>query len=274
MTTAPNITRINGLDVAIEGDGPHTLVMVHGWPDTLEVWAEQAAFFKSHMKCVRITLPGFDLRTPRLGYSLAEVVEAIKGVIEQTNNGQPVYLMVHDWGCFFGYQLTMQHPNLVAKLVGVDIGDAASGHYVRSLSTKAKLMVMVYQLWLVLAWRLGGRIGNWMTQKMAALIKAPAPPQAIGAGQNYPYDMQWTGSFGGFKSLLAFKPSCPFLFVYGTRKPFLFHSSRWAEELNQQAGNAAIAFKTGHWVMKDAPQQFNETVLAWLVSTTSTQGKA
>lgn len=57
--------QIDGIDIHIEGDGPGTMVMIHGWPDTWRLWDEQVAFFKPGMRCVRFTLPGFDLDGPR-----------------------------------------------------------------------------------------------------------------------------------------------------------------------------------------------------------------
>lgn len=36
------------------------------------------------------------------------------------------------------------------------------------------------------------------------------------------------------------------------------------QALAQQSGSAVEAFDTGHWVMRQAPQRFNEVVGTWL----------
>ena len=46
----------------------------------------------------------------------------------------------------------MRHPQRVARIVG----DAGSGAHLRSLGVKAKASIMIYQLWLAMAWRLAG----------------------------------------------------------------------------------------------------------------------
>src|SRR5664279_3454497 len=163
-----------------------------------------------------------------------------------------------------GFDVGQRHRARVAKIIGVDIGDARSGRYARSLSMKAKAMVVAYQVWLAAAWRIGGSLGDSMTRVMARAAHAPAEPPTVHAGMNYPYDIRWTGSHGSYKEALPFDPACPMLFIYGTRKPFLFHSPSWAEALAARDGCRVLAFETGHWVMAQQPQAFNEAVRGWL----------
>src|SRR3954466_7614622 len=115
--------QVDGIDVFVEGEGAESIVMIHGWPDTYRLWDAQAAFFKDRYRCVRFTLPGFDIGKPRRAYSLEETMSIIGNIIDRTCPGEKVILMLHDWGCAFGYQFAMRHPERVSKIVGVDIGD-------------------------------------------------------------------------------------------------------------------------------------------------------
>ena len=54
------------------------------------------------------------------------------------------------------------------------------------------------------------------------------------------------------------------LFIYGRKKPFMFHSLTWAQSLSQRPGSKAMPFDTDHWPMVRQPQAFNEAVLQWL----------
>ena len=45
---------------------------------------------------------------------------------------------------------------------------------------------------------------------------------------NYPYDIRWTGSHGSYRERATLELACPLLFIYGRRKPFMFHSPEWA----------------------------------------------
>ena len=48
---------VEGIDVLIEGDGPQTLLMLHGWPDTHRLWDATVDALKARHRCVRLTLP-------------------------------------------------------------------------------------------------------------------------------------------------------------------------------------------------------------------------
>jgi pimeloyl-ACP methyl ester carboxylesterase len=258
--------QIDGIDVFVEGEGNETIAMIHGWPDTYRLWDAQVAFFKERYRCVRFTLPGFDIDKPRHPFSLAQTIAMIKKIIQQTCPAQRVVLMVHDWGCVFGYQLVMRHPSLVSKIVGVDIGDAGTSQHLLSLNAKAKAMVFVYQIWLAIAWRIGGSIGDKMTKSMARALKCPADPQFIDSRMNYPYYIKWTGTHGSYRDVVTFEPPVPMLFVYGKRKSFFFHTQAWADALATRPGSQVRALETGHWVMSEQPQQFNQIVHAWLAT--------
>lgn len=253
---------VDGIDVYAEGHGQETIVMIHGWPDTHHLWDEQVAAFRSRYRCIRFTLPGFDAGKPRRAYSLEETIEIFRRIIDQVCHGHKVILMLHDWGCVFGYQFYMRHPSMVSRIVGVDIGDVDSPDYQPTL--KARLMIVSYQLWLAAAWRLGGRIGDAMTRSMARAARAYAQPQDIGSRMCYPYDIFWTGSHGGYKNTQLFKPACPMLYIYGKHKPFMFHSPAWLLDLAEHPGSEVLGIDSGHWVMKEQTHAFNEAVAYWL----------
>ena len=82
--------QIDGIDVFVEGEGNETIVMIHGWPDTYRLWDAQVAFFKEHYRCVRFTLPGFDIDKPRQPFSLAQTIAMFKKIIQQTCPAQRV----------------------------------------------------------------------------------------------------------------------------------------------------------------------------------------
>ncbi len=51
---------VQGTKVYINGEGKSVIVMIHGWPDTHEIWQRQVDFFKRDFTCVTFTLPGFE----------------------------------------------------------------------------------------------------------------------------------------------------------------------------------------------------------------------
>ena len=256
--------QVDGTDVVVEGEGPATILMLHGWPDTLHLWDTQVAALRARYRCVRFTLPGFDPAAARRAWSLDEVVGVIDQVVERACGHAPLTLLLHDWGCFFGYQYALRHPQRVQRIVGVDVGDAGSRSHLAELSLRQKAQIVGYQLWLALAWHLGGRLGDAMARRMARVARAPADPARITARMGYPYAVQWTGARGGYRGAKLFVPACPMLFVFGARKPFMFHSAGWATDLAARPGSRVLRFDTGHWVMTAQPDAFNRALLDWL----------
>mgnify|MGYP000870020343 CR=1 FL=1 len=261
---------VEGLSVMIEGDGP-VAIFLHGWPDSPALWDGLVASLRERWTCVRFALPGFDLTRPPRPVSVDEMCRLIAAVVDVVSPGAPVTLVLHDWGCFFGYEYAARHVDRVARVVGVDIGDSNSGAYLKGLSAREKFLIAGYQLWLATTWNLGAwwpSLADRLTRFMARQVGGRADPAAIGWQMNYPYAMQWFGSHGGLRGVArvhkVFGPCIPILFCYGRRKPFMFHSQPWVESLGTLPGSAAHGFDAGHWLMRQKPAEFAQVVSGWL----------
>jgi len=260
------IVSVDGIDVHVEGDGP-TIVLVHGWPDTYRLWDAQVEFLKPRYRCVRFTLPGFDAAKERRIFTVDELTAFLHRVLQQVAPARRVTLMLHDWGCAFGYEFTMRNPDLVARVVGVDIGNPKG--LARALSPREKFVVLAYQWWLALSWKIGGRAGDWMGVRMARWMNSPSDERFISSGMAYPY---YVAHFGGEQAyrrqMRSFEPACPMLFLYARRKPVMFHTQAWIERLLAlRKENRVVAFDTGHWIMLQQPERFNQAVGEWLSAT-------
>ncbi len=266
---APTCT-VQGVDVFVEGTGTQTVVMLHGWPDTHRLWDGTVEALKADYRCARFTLPGFDLSKPPLALSLDKITALIDSIVETVSPTAPVTLLLHDWGCMFGYEFASGHASRVASVIAVDIGDFNSGDYLRSLSSKAKVGAFAYQMWLAVAWKIGNHLSTGladrMTRWMAQTIGCRTPAASMGWQMNYPYAMTWLGESGGLKATSRVKPIWPLLYIYGAKKPFMFHSPQWLAKIAQIPGSKVEEFATGHWVMMHKPTEFNASVKAWLDS--------
>jgi len=152
----------------------------------------------------------------------------------------------------------------------VDVGDHNSGMYLKSLSARAKWQIFSYQFLLALAWKLGhisSSLGDAITRWMASAMRCRTAPASMGWQMNYPYAMQWFGLLGGFRGAAKVNPHCPMLYIYGLRKPFMFQSVPWLEQLAARPGCTAQSFSTGHWVMVQQPAEFLTCVKNWLAKT-------
>jgi len=250
-------------DVRIEGSGEHILVMLHGWPDTREVWQRQIDFFSSQYVCVSFTLPGFS-RGDRNDYSLDDMVARIAAVVDAVSPDNKVILLAHDWGCVFGYEYAMRHSDRVEKMIGLDVGDVNSQALVDSLSIAGKLMVFTYQIILAISFFCPRAVGNAIARWMARALQARSNPEHIHAGMSMPYAMRWFGINGGLRDLLPMDPPFPFYYAYATGKPVMFQSPEWLAQLARKPANKVEAFDCSHWLMIDKADQFNASAARWL----------
>ena len=251
--------------IQIDGNGEHTIVMLHGWPDTGELWQAQVADLQTDYRCVRLTLPGFSAGEPSRALNMNEVVAWLDESIRAVSD-RPVILMAHDWGAAFAYAYVRAHPGRVARLIGLDIGDTSEA-FIRRLPLKHKLMILGYQLPLALSYRLPRYWATPLTRRIATFLRAPAAPEHIHAGMNFPYFQTWFGGKQRYQSREEFIPHCPMLFVYGTRKPFQFFAPSWAQKIADLPNSQVVAMRAGHWMMVDAPEEFNRIVRQWLAQT-------
>jgi pimeloyl-ACP methyl ester carboxylesterase len=256
------VARFGPVDLHIEGAGREAIVMVHGWPDSYRLWDGVVDELKNRYRCVRFTLPGFERGSTHRVYLLDEVVDLLGRIIQEQCGGRAI-LLLHDWGCVFGYELAMRRPELVTRIVGVDVGDTRSLPGVWTAREKGGLIA--YQVWLALAWKIGGRVGDGMTRRLAQWGHWPGDGATIGAWMNYPYWLAWFGGAHAYRRRVQhFRPACPMLFVYGRNKAIRFHTIQWAEDLAACPANRVVELDTGHWVMLEARQRFNEAVRDWL----------
>jgi pimeloyl-ACP methyl ester carboxylesterase len=88
--------------------------------------------------------------------------------------------------------------------------------------------------------------------------------QKISAHLNCPYAVSWFNDHPARRSALPFKLRCPMLFIYGRRRPFQFHTRNFEQAVQAKPGSKVMAFRSGHWVMREQPDAFNDAVLGWL----------
>lgn len=241
--------------------GP-TLVFIQGWPDDASLWDDAVAVLAPTYRCVRVTLPNFDgRRAVRDGFTTEEIIDALGRVVRDAAKDGPVTLILHDWGAYWGHAVHHRHPELVERVVGIDVAP----HF--KPTALGALGIVTYQSWLYGAFMLGGPAGDRMTRAFAKIAKMPnAAERPLTAWMNYPYRNIWADLFSGRAAKLTkgYFPKCPLLFLYGAKKPFHFHSERWIEHV-KSVGGEVHAVETGHWVPNHPA--FVKILVPWLETT-------
>lgn len=243
-----------------------TLVFIHGWPDDASLWRKQTAVLAKDFRCVLVTLPNFGTAPGRSGgYDFPELVELLAETLRTVSPGNPVGLITHDWGAYLGYLLEQKHPELVDRMAALDVG----GH-VEPENLKSSLMILGYQWALIFCWLVGGLVpplGNASTRLVGKVIRVPVRQRAtVRSRSNYLYYHLWRGLIlpSYRKQLLRrYRPACPILYLYGERKPLMFHSQKWLDIVNRSGGRTRGLASAGHWLMETHPDPVNAELLAW-----------
>jgi len=287
--TAP----LKALRIEVDGEGP-TLFFVHGFPCDHRMWDRQVQFLRGRYRCVRCILPDFDQDEPTKawGYSVREVVRLLGDTVAEEAHRGPVTLVTHDWGAWLGYLLHSTRPDLVQRVVCVDVGDPDwSAPHFRLIST-------AYQGYLILAWMLGPPLGTLLNYGFDAYLSPARPSGAnVNTCMNYLYWHKWADITWFKETLRDYHPECPVLYLYSKHKlrvarywfPALsslndmlqVHSKSWLERVRRSHKTSKVVefeersilpwYGASHWPMLDDPDQFNHILEDFLSSTEPAQ---
>lgn len=168
----------------------------------------------------------------------------------------------HDWGAYLSYLFEQKYPELVEALIIMDVGA-----HLKPQSVAHALFLISYQWYLIAAFGVAKVLppaGNIMSRLIAWRGGAPNIAH-VRARMNYPYYYFWKRTLLGKKGQLKhYRPQSPVLYFYGTRKKFMFHSPEWLEILEASPGNEIVPIDSGHWLMKEQPDEVNRRMQQWL----------
>jgi cis-3-alkyl-4-acyloxetan-2-one decarboxylase len=237
-----------------------TMLFVHGWPDDASLWEKQVEFFKDIYHCVTVTLPGFSPEdSSDTQVDFPELVDFLAATIRK--EGAPAIVVGHDWGAYLTYMLEERHPELVEKVVALDVGG----------QIHLNGAMVAYQSFLAASWLARNALPHVTTrlsQMFATLVKAPKRNGGVDVKMNYLYYFFWRDLLiPKYRDHLLkdYRPNRPVLFLYGKSKPFMFHSKKWEEMLSLRADCEIHGVeKAGHWLMRNRPEEVNALIDKWL----------
>lgn len=111
------------LNVHTEGEGPPVL-LVHGFPDSHRLWRHQIGpLVQAGHRVIAPDLRGFG-DSPRPegveSYRIATIVG--EDLVPLLADGEPAYVIGHDWGAAIAWALAIMRPDLVSRLAVLSVG--------------------------------------------------------------------------------------------------------------------------------------------------------
>ena len=115
MTLNVGRTNIHLID---EGQGS-PILLLHGNPDSSEVWSAIIPGLSPRHRCIAPDLPGFgrSIAPDNIDYSLGGMASWVDELVTALGIGEPLHLVVHDIGGPFGLAWAVRHPDKVRSVV-------------------------------------------------------------------------------------------------------------------------------------------------------------
>jgi pimeloyl-ACP methyl ester carboxylesterase len=113
------------LNVAVDGDGDRTALLLHGFPDSHALWRKQVpVLVDAGYRVIAPDLRGFgESGKPRArrAYVMSQIVDDLGRILDaQHVDGTAV--IGHDWGAVAGWAFAGHRPERTEKLVAVSVG--------------------------------------------------------------------------------------------------------------------------------------------------------
>lgn len=119
-TLQHKFTDVNGIRLHYVEQGKGELViLLHGWPEFWYCWRKQIPELAKHFHVVAPDLRGFnesDKPANVSAYKIETVTKDIVELIEKTGHKKAT-VIAHDWGGSVGYELGMNYPEKLNKLI-------------------------------------------------------------------------------------------------------------------------------------------------------------
>ena len=241
-----------------EGDGP-LVVLLHGFPESRKTWTRQLpALAASGFQAVAPDLRGYcDSPKPHgiKPYRMSEVASDVAELIESLH-GAPCVLVGHDWGAAVAWTLAMERPELLRRLVILNVPhpSAIAREARRSLRQKLKLSYQVF-------------------------FQLPLLPELVMKVLTRQWRRDFTPMLNYYRALRYPRtPSqfieTPTLIIWGEREPVFLDSGlenldKWIHDVRiERIANA------GHFVQRDAAERVNELLIEFATPALSTRATA
>lgn len=156
------------------GSGKPTVVFLAGFPDDQEsCWGP---LLRSKMSVdyhvLFLCLPGFekDGVPKRWGYTFDELLDLMHFTIRQsTAKDEKILLVGHDWGSYVAHKYQNKHPEMVRKLVLLDVGMIK----LFTSSLDQLLFIAIYQSWFAISFIVSQTLSRYLGQLMLFVFSLP-----------------------------------------------------------------------------------------------------
>lgn len=270
MNFEGKIYRVNGieLNVVIAGKGPDVL-LVHGFPDTHEVWRKQIQVLVD--AGYRVIAPdtrgcGDSQILPQVAdYRVEHLVNDLIALLDELKIDK-VRLVAHDWGAIIGWQLVLSHPQRVERYIALSVGHPTAYRHGGLIQRIKSYYIWTLQLRGLIEWLVTWN--NWFSLRLMTRYPAEVPqwqahlsrPGRLTAAMNY-YRANLSLFFGREYASARVPVFC----IWSSGDLFCTEAQMIASERYVKGPwRYARVDGANHWLQLDAPEQVNPLLLDYL----------
>ncbi len=266
------------------GTGDRLALCLHGFPEHAYSWRHQMPMLaRLGYRVWAPNLRGYgntDSPQEVSAYKTRTLVEDVAALIKAANPKETL-LMAHDWGGALAWSLAMQQPQLIDRLIILNLPHPAC--FARELQGVTQLMKSWYIFFFQLPWLPEFMLGRHHARATSGIIRGSsrnparfpdealevyranaARPGGLTAMLNW-YRAPFRGK--GFRRLHEGAIPIihtPTLFLWGDADSAL--SLRTTEGTGKYVSNLTFRIFPGvsHWIQQEAPDEVNAMIEAWL----------
>lgn len=262
------------------------VILLHGFPECWYSWRHQLPVLGELYHVVAPDMRGYNLSDKPSGvksYRIESLVKDVVGLIKYLDRGKAA-IVAHDWGAGVAWALARRHPELVSKLVAMQVPPPAAW---RANFTWRQLRhswyMFFFQLPRLPEWRASAndfarvekmyketsvRPGAFTDEDIAVYKEALRQPGALTGGINYYRANVFRSLFrGGVKTHQkdVGRIRVPTLFIYGEQDvAVLPETVRDVGRFVDAPYRELRIPDSGHWVQNEAIEEVNEALLEFL----------
>jgi pimeloyl-ACP methyl ester carboxylesterase len=270
-TKLPEVT----LHYVMAGEGD-TVVLLHGWPQTWYMWRYIIPLLAQRYQVVAPDLRGLgDSTRPLSGYDKRTVANDIWLLLRDHLSIDRILLVGHDWGGPTAFALAIAHPEVVRRMVLLDVPIPGDGtdvysvgrwhhafHWIHDLpETLTQDRERIYLEYFYRHW--GAHPDILSDADISEYLRTYSQPGAMRAGFNY-YRGYHQDVIDNQEALAHGKLKMPVLALSGSKGRsrggnVVLESARRVAE-NVRGGEIVDC---GHWIPEEKPEELVQELLAF-----------
>jgi pimeloyl-ACP methyl ester carboxylesterase len=254
LTAATALLDGRKVHYSVQGKGPRTLVLVHGWTCDSTFWSANVPELAKRYRVINIDLPGHGESDPAPSYTMDAFGDAVIAVLDEVQVKRAV-LVGHSMGGPVILAVARKRPEQVSALVAVDAAFSSPQTAARAQATGRSFLGPEAMAWreAIVRGMFSAATTRATRERILKVMLAVPPEVADGAIQGMRDPEFWREDQIRLPFLEIASGASRHIKLAGLRCRFP------RAEMRRVRG-------TGHFLMMEKPQTFNRVLLTWLAA--------